>query len=398
MTADGSKVYFTSAEKLTPEAEDTSTNLYMWSEKGELENHPLTLISKPNGAATTGTPVCPPTKWTTECGAVPYPVGGPEKDVPDSTLHAGPGGDGFSDNAIASENGDIYFYSPELLAGEGKGVYDDQNLYDYRNGEVQYVTTFNTGPFCGGSSNCSQGPMVRIQVSPDDQHMAFLTESKITSYENAGYLEMYTYDPGTGKIHCVSCIPDGAPPTSNVEASDNGLFMTDDGRTFFSTADPLVPQDTDGIRDIYEYAEGRPQLISSGTGSKEVGISVEGGTGMPKVGLIGVSANGTDVYFSTYDTLVARDRNGSALKFYDARTDGGFPEPPAPAPCAAAEECTGPGRSPAPLPQSGTGAELGTLGNLAPRSGRARKHKKHPKRKAHAKRHHTLHAHRGGKK
>ena len=61
MSADGSKVYFTSAEKLTPEAEDTSTNLYMWSEKGELENHPLTLISKPNGAATTGTPVCPPT-------------------------------------------------------------------------------------------------------------------------------------------------------------------------------------------------------------------------------------------------------------------------------------------------------------------------------------------------
>ena len=74
---------------------------------------------------------------------------------------------------------------------------------------------------------------------------------------------------------------------------------------------------------------------------------------MPKVGLIGVSANGTDVYFSTYDTLVARDHNGSALKFYDARTDGGFAEPPAPAPCAAAEECTGPGSSLAPLPEAG---------------------------------------------
>ena len=57
--------------------------------------------------------------------------------------------------------------------------------------------------------------------------MAFLTASQVTSYDNAGYLEMYTYDPATGEIHCVSCIPDGAPPTSNVEASDNGLFMTE---------------------------------------------------------------------------------------------------------------------------------------------------------------------------
>ena len=59
MTADGSKVYFTSAEKLTPEAEDSSTNLYMWSEQGELEGDPLTLISKPSGSSGTGTPVCP---------------------------------------------------------------------------------------------------------------------------------------------------------------------------------------------------------------------------------------------------------------------------------------------------------------------------------------------------
>ncbi len=124
--------------------------------------------------------------------------------------------------------------------------------------------------------------MVRIQVSPDDTHMAFLTASKITSYENAGFLEMYTYDPATGRIHCVSCIPGGAPPTSNVEASVNGLFMTDDGRVFFSTADPLVPQDTDGIRDVYEYVEGRPQLISSGTGFKEEGILVGAAAGDTK--------------------------------------------------------------------------------------------------------------------
>ena len=41
--------------------------------------------------------------------------------------------------------------------------------------------------------------------------------------------------------------------------------MADDGRTFFATKDSLVPRDNNGaITDVYEYAGGRPQLISSG--------------------------------------------------------------------------------------------------------------------------------------
>ena len=74
MTADASKVYFTASEKLTSEAEDTSVNLYMWSERSAAEGKdPLTLISKPDGATTTGTPSCPATSWTTECSVVPFP-------------------------------------------------------------------------------------------------------------------------------------------------------------------------------------------------------------------------------------------------------------------------------------------------------------------------------------
>ena len=59
-------------------------------------------------------------------------------------------------------------------------------------------------------------------------------------------------------------------------------------------------------------------------------------------GLVGVSADGTDVYFATYDTLVGQDRNGEALKIYDARTGGGFPFTPPVPPCVAADECHGP--------------------------------------------------------
>ena len=46
MSADGSKVFFTSSEQLTSEDHDASVDLYMWSEAGEKEGNPLTLISK----------------------------------------------------------------------------------------------------------------------------------------------------------------------------------------------------------------------------------------------------------------------------------------------------------------------------------------------------------------
>ena len=81
-----------------------------------------------------------------------------------------------------------------------------------------------------------------------------------------------------------------------------------------------------------------------------------GTIGRETPGLVGVTANGTDVYFSTYDTLVPEDHNGNFLKFYDARTNGGFPQPPPRQPCAAAEECHGPGTEAPALPTQGTAA------------------------------------------
>ena len=63
--------------------------------------------------------------------------------------------------------------------------------------------------------------------------------------------------------------------------------MTNDGRTFFSTEEALVHGDTNHGEDVYEYVDGRPQLITPGTGPL-----AEGGTMNPLAapGLIGVSA------------------------------------------------------------------------------------------------------------
>jgi hypothetical protein len=215
--------------------------------------------------------------------------------------------------------------------------------------------------------------------------MAFITSDRLGTYENGGHTEMYSYDPVTGHLHCDSCLPSGEPPSSDVFGSQNGLFMTNDGRTFFSTADALVPPDTNRNEDVYEYTEGRPQLITPGTGPGNGEIfGFIGAQTYP--GLVSVSADGSDVYFSTFDVLVGQDRNGDNLKLYDARSDGGFPFVPPPPGCAAADECHGPGSSAPTGSGDGTGTDLGAGGNATSgSSSTAQGHKRNKRRHKHHK-------------
>ena len=95
-------------------------------------------------------------------------------------------------------------------------------------------------------------------------------------------------------------------------------------------------------------------------------------------GLEAVSRDGTDVYFSTFATLVDEDHNGQFVKFYDARTGGGFAQPPGRAPCAAADECHGADSSPPTPPTVTSGTNLG----IGRQRGRKKQAKKKAKKKA----------------
>ena len=389
MTADGSKVYFTSEEQLTPADQDSSADLYMWSaEKAENAEFPLKLVSI--GVSGEGNSDSCSSTSTAGCGVVPYSGQGY------CQLAGGRGGNCRADSFIASENGDIYFFSPELLDGS-RGIPNQNNLYLYRNGAVQYVTTLTSNSYCAAFENvfsteaCSNTPIVRMQVTPADSYLAFVTASQVTGYDNAGHLEMYRYEPSTGQIICVSCIPAGTSPTSNVEASQDGLFMTEDGRVFFSTEDALVHGDTNQAEDVYEFADGRPQLITPGTG----GVKTPPETIEQLPGLIGVSASGTDVYFSSFETLVPQDHNGLFLKFYDARSGGGFAAPSAGVPCEAADECHGEGSSPPSAEAVGTGATLVNGNATAGFRGGQHKQRHHRRRKHRRPRKGRHGAHRG---
>jgi hypothetical protein len=355
MTEDGTKIFFTTDKQMTPDDTDSSIDLYVWNEA----TNSLTRVSD-SGNLLGNSDSCS-AGWTEKCSVevIPYTM----VDYNHRSTR-------FTDIPMASETGEIYFYSPEQLDG-ARGYPNKRNLYVYRNGKPQFVASFNEGQ-----------PVERINVSPDGSHMAMITKTQLTAYDNAGFSEMYLYDPDPAArtIKCVSCLPSGEKPTDNVEGAVNGWFMAFDGRIFFSTRDALVPQDANRAVDVYEFVNGRPQLISTGTGRE--------GNAFQGLGLIGVSGDGVDVFFSTYETLVKQDENGDMYKFYDARTSGGFPPPVEVTPCAAADECHGEDTSlPAP-PEVGSGARLGSGGNYHMGTGRKCKkhkgkchHKKHPRHK-----------------
>jgi len=393
MTGDGSKVYFTTAQQLTPEDTDTSVDLYMWSEA----TNSITLISKGNNGAGN----------SDSCkGGLSTDTGGVSTNcditnfnqlfycsVRYGPLDYGAPGNCLSDSFISSESGDIYFISQEKLDGT-RGIFNQENLYVYHNGQVQWVTTFTGRPYCYTDSysfptRCDS--IVRMQVAPDGSHMAFVTASRVSQsqYDNQGKLEMYRYEPSTRKMVCVSCNPSGAPPTSNVTASQDGLFLANDGRVAFSTEDALVHSDTNNGQDVYEYVDGRAQLITPGTGETGRAAALEFLAAGEKPGLVGISADGRDIYFGTYQTLVPSDHNGLFIKYYDARSGGGFPAAAPPPPCTAADECHGAGSLPPPASPNGTGVRLGSGGNV---SGSHLGH--HHSTKRHKRQRHKRHNHR----
>lgn len=359
MTRNGRKVIFASTAHLTADDTDTGKDIFMWDEDATVPNK-ITRISTGNGNGNSD-----------ECAATGLNACSVQLIAPDRLhpLNNSRLSDPGQDDVMAEGSGASFFFSPEQLDPNRPGVRNEPNLYLYRNGAVQLVATFEPGT-----------RIKRMQVSLDGTHAAFITQARLTSFENDGFDEMYSYDAEHGNLTCVSCNPSGATPRYNVKGSQGGRFMADDGRTFFSTEESLVPQDANGdIMDTYEYVGGRPQLITSGQGSRDFTggsqiISVEA---LPElVGLEHVSRDGNDVFFSTFESLVTQDENGQFVKFYDARTNGGFPDDPKLGPCEAADECHGTDSVPPVAPVIGTAASLGQGGNTIVRSGGGKNRKK----------------------
>jgi hypothetical protein len=168
----------------------------------------------------------------------------------------------------------------------------------------------------------------RSRVSPDGRHLLFMTA-------HAGNEEFYVYDADSDRLRCASCNPSGAPATSSprldmfiqdqfIQSSEHlSHALSDDGRyAFFSTPERLVPSDTNGTWDAYLYD----------TETEEVRL-LSSGEDQSASYFADASADGKDALILTSEKLSRWD-NDTSYDLYDARVDGGLPEPlPLPPSC-----------------------------------------------------------------
>lgn len=158
------------------------------------------------------------------------------------------------------------------------------------------------------------------EVSPDGRYVAFMSERSLTGYNNADAIrighdyELFLYDSVTASLVCASCNTDESQPTSStlLPAPVDGIYqqryLDDAGRLFFSTKDPVLSQDTNGVSDVYEYEGGRVYLVSPGDASDEAVFA-------------DASESGDDVFFTTRQQLVPADGD-QIVDMYDARVGG----------------------------------------------------------------------------
>ncbi len=101
----------------------------------------------------------------------------------------------------------------------------------------------------------------------------------------------------------VSTGPSGG--NGDVQANFAGV-SADGSRVFYTTAESLVSADTDTAVDVYERSGGETTLVS---------IGATGNSAFP-VTFVGASANGTRVFFRTFESLVSTDTD-TGLDIYE---------------------------------------------------------------------------------
>ncbi len=249
------------------------------------------------------------------------------------------------------------------------------NLYVYHDGVIKLVAELSSEDGTDWDSNLSE---LTARVSLDGRWLAFMSVRSVTGYDNRDAVsgvpdtEVYLYDAngnnGEGTVVCASCNPTGARPHGSFEPEQRGYpwkdgtvpgwtpfrlgvslyqsrYLSDSGRLFFESTDALVPQDSNGARDVYEYEPpGVGDCATANAGYVEgsggcVGLISSGTSGEQSV-FMDASENGSDVFFLTTSQL-ARADNDEGYDVYDARVDGGFPER-SPGPVCEGDACQSP--------------------------------------------------------
>jgi DNA-binding beta-propeller fold protein YncE len=363
MSADGSKVFFTDSERLTTNSNTNNSDPDLYMCEIVVQGEALTCALKDLSVA----------RKVGEAGAVLGDSVG--MDSSGRYVYFAANGALTPDAAPGDcdENG----------AGSGTcGLY----LYDTVTGSVRLVTTLSGSDY--GDWGRNGLPYLAARVSPNGRFVAFVSQRSLTGYDNRDAVsgkpdvEVYLYDRlgdgGQGKLVCASCDPTGArphgveirnaygssllnedeiwspgtwvaavipgwTPYSLGEAVYQSRYLSDSGRLFFDSVDALVPRDSNGTTDVYEYeppqSEGQPASNDCSAASPTYGASSDGcidlvssGTSGEESAFLDASESGDDVFFLTGAQLVPGDVDTS-LDIYDAGVGGAVSEAAKPPAC-----------------------------------------------------------------
>jgi hypothetical protein len=281
----------------------------------------------------------------------------------------------FAANGVLSANANSRGEHAEPGACGGESSFIEGvscNLYVSHDGNTSFIARLSGLDGTDWAQALSKQP---TRVSPNGEWLEFMSAGSPTGYDNrdahsgAPAAEVYLYDAKTGRVICASCLPSGARPTGieykSLEPASGGLvggpgalwsetglvaanvpgwtaialggqrkeiyqprYLPDSGRLFFDSGDRLVPQDSNGTQDVYQYepagitgsagnalcteasetfsatSGGCVSLISSGSSGKESAF-------------LDASETGGDVFFLTSARLTSQDID-SSRDVYDA--------------------------------------------------------------------------------
>ncbi|MFZ1153792.1 MAG: hypothetical protein WAN93_02685, partial [Solirubrobacteraceae bacterium] len=291
----------------------------------------------------------------------------------------------------------VYFVAGGVLQNGGvpvAGAQPGANLYVSHDGTIKLVAELSSDDSHDWNERLRE---LTARVSPDGRWFAFMSDRSLTGYDNRDSVsgtpdeEVYLYDAtaknGEGTLVCASCDSTGARPHGielksfnnrlvaasvpgwtafSVAALHQSRYLSDSGRLFFDSSDPLVPQDSNGTVDVYEYES--PSVgdctASSSTFAGSSGGCVNlisSGTSKEESKFVDASEDGNSVFFDTTSQLARADTD-SLMDVYDARVDGGFAEPPSPPACEG-DACQNPisapeDQTPGSLTYSGPGNQI----------------------------------------
>jgi len=276
----------------------------------------------------------------------------------------------------SSDGSYVYFVaSGALTSGAspgGTGLKALLNLYVWHDGAVRLIaqlTHSDQGDWAFPQNNAS------AQMLADGTQLLFTSTASPTGYDNAGFREIYRYDATSGRPSCVSCDPSGAAATGNAELSrgytstalpEQANISADGSRVFFDTPDALVPQDTNGQQDAYEWEADGTGSCQSATDSGGCLYLLSTGQSATPSYFAGANPSGSDAFILTRDQLVGQDQDGN-YDIYDARVDGGLASQEAspPPPSCSGTDCQGPASAAPPAPTAASVSFAGS-GNVVP--------------------------------